>query len=104
MESNSALGQILEAAIDRMEKEPPSPKAFIIPDGHISAAWAHMARIVRCRAERQTVSLSAEYDEAKAPGQIGEVLIFLDRRSARPLVPARYCSQLHGVPKVPWKK
>jgi len=34
----------LEKAIDRFEKELPTLKSFILPGGHITAAWAHVAR------------------------------------------------------------
>ena len=49
----------LEAAIDRMEQELPALKDFILPGGHVSAAWAHVARAVCRRAERHVVRLSA---------------------------------------------
>jgi cob(I)alamin adenosyltransferase len=42
----------LETAVDRMEKYLPEIKDFIIPGGHKTAAWAHIARSVCRRVER----------------------------------------------------
>ena len=45
--------EALERAIERMEKDLPPLEGFILPGGHPSAAWAHMARTVARRAERR---------------------------------------------------
>ncbi|MFQ5772527.1 MAG: cob(I)yrinic acid a,c-diamide adenosyltransferase, partial [bacterium] len=47
----------LENAVDRLNEKLPVLKGFILPGGHITAAWAHMARTVCRRAERQVVRL-----------------------------------------------
>ena len=38
--------RFLETAIDQMEEKLPELKDFILPGGHISSAWAHVARAV----------------------------------------------------------
>lgn len=45
--------RFLETAIDRLDQKLPELKHFILPNGHPSAAWAHFARTVCRRAERQ---------------------------------------------------
>ena len=43
----------LENAIDRLDALQPDLKNFILPGGHISAAWAHVARSICRRTERR---------------------------------------------------
>jgi cob(I)alamin adenosyltransferase len=93
----------LEAAIDRMEENLPTLRSFIIPGGHGSAAYAHMARTVCRRAERHVVHLIAEGHESHAESLSG-VIIFLNRLSDYLFVLARYCNQMMGVPDTLWKK
>lgn len=47
----------LENRIDEMEKTLPELKAFILPGGHQSVSFCHIARCVCRRAERNTVGL-----------------------------------------------
>ena len=54
--------EYLETAIDSMQTELPELKGFILPNGHISAVMAHIARSVCRRAERRVVALSLEID------------------------------------------
>jgi len=52
--------KMLEQEIDRMEKELPPLKKFILPGGHITVSFCHIARTVCRRAERKIVELSSE--------------------------------------------
>lgn len=94
----------LEIHIDRMEESLPALREFILPGGHLSASWAHVARTVCRRAERSVVRLSERVEEGKRPGQLGRVLKYLNRLSDYLFVVARYCNQAVGAPDIPWNK
>jgi cob(I)alamin adenosyltransferase len=94
----------LEMGIDRMEKDLPGLREFILPGGHISASWAHVARTVCRRAERHVVRLSDRSGEGERAGQLRGVLVFLNRLSDYLFVVARYCNQIMGVPDILWNK
>jgi len=70
----------LEAAIERIEAKLPTLKSFIIPGGHGSAAFAHMARTVCRRAERHVVRLINDAQGIPRESLRG-VIIFLNRLS-----------------------
>jgi cob(I)alamin adenosyltransferase len=93
----------LEKAIDRIEKELPALNAFIIPGGHITAAWAHLARTVCRRCERKAVALLSKTFKEEAAGPYQRLLIYLNRLSDYLFVAARKCNQIHGVSDKPWK-
>jgi cob(I)alamin adenosyltransferase len=94
----------LEKAIDRMVGAMPTLKGFILPGGHISAAWAHVARTVCRRAERRVVRLYEESIESGGQGQLRGVLTYLNRLSDYLFVLARYCNMHHGVHDIEWEK
>lgn len=52
----------LENGIDNMNADLPDLKTFILPGGNESASLAHVCRTVCRRAERRTISLSAQSD------------------------------------------
>ncbi len=93
----------LEEAIDRYQKELPELKAFILPGGHITAAWSHVARTVCRRCERKAVALMGQHAKAKTDAPYQRVLVFLNRLSDYLFVLARHCNHLHGVADKPWK-
>ena len=93
----------LEGAIDKLEENLPTLRSFIIPGGHASAAYAHMARTVCRRAERHVVRLTAEAHDTN-PESLRGVITFLNRLSDYLFVFARYCNQAMGVPDTLWKK
>jgi cob(I)alamin adenosyltransferase len=95
--------KMLEQAIDRMDQDLPRLKQFLLPGGHISAAFAHIARTVCRRAERHVVLLSSESSEGKTHIELMALLTFLNRLSAYLFILARYLNWLHGVSEVPWK-
>lgn len=94
----------LEAAIDRMEQELPALKDFILPGGHVSAAWAHVARAVCRRAERHVVRLSAGTTEDESSLQLRGVITYLNRLSDYLFVLARYCNKIQGQTDRLWRK
>ena len=95
----------LELSIDRMENGLPPLKDFILPGGHITAAWAHVARTVCRRAERHVVRLS--FKSADSEGEekpYWGVIMFLNRLSDYLFMLARYLNRKEGVDESLWKK
>lgn len=92
----------IENSVDRMEAELPPLQSFLLPGGHPTAAWAHVARTVCRRAERRAQVLST-VDEDDAGQALGGVLPYLNRLSTYLFALARYCNKLHGVPDATWK-
>jgi len=93
----------LEKAIDRFEDELPVIKSFILPGGHITAAWAHVARTVCRRCERKVVPLISKSMKGKAAESYQRLLVFLNRLSDYLFVLARKCNHIHGVSDKPWR-
>jgi cob(I)alamin adenosyltransferase len=85
----------LEATIDRLERDLPQLRRFILPGGSPAGAILHLARTVCRRAERQVVGLG---DEAVAP----DVLRYLNRLSDLLFVMARAVNHEAGVPETEW--
>jgi cob(I)alamin adenosyltransferase len=73
--------KLLERAIDRMEEELVPLRAFILPRGHLSAAWAHVARTVCRRAERRMFGLFAESSADRPNKELRTALVFMNRLS-----------------------
>ena len=96
--------KILEVAIDRIDESLPTLKDFLLPGGHISAAWAHVARTVCRRAERHVVRLSATQTGSEDSEQLRDVIVYLNRLSDYLFVVARLCNKIHGLPDTLWKK
>jgi cob(I)alamin adenosyltransferase len=93
----------LERAIDRLDQDLPVLKGFILPGGHITAAWAHVARSVCRRSERKLVALIKPSLKGKAALQHRNLLVFLNRLSDYLFVLARYCNHLQGLSDKLWK-
>jgi cob(I)alamin adenosyltransferase len=89
--------QVLENEIDTMEETLPVLKNFILPGGHPTVSFCHIARCVCRRAERLAVSL--QMDEPVEP----IVLRYLNRLSDYLFVLARKIGQQLGVGEVIWK-
>jgi cob(I)alamin adenosyltransferase len=92
--------RLLELAIERIEHPLPPLQGFILPGGHPSAAWAHVARTVCRRAERRAVAIGADAGEN---GRLAAVLAWLNRLSTYLFVLARSCNVTHGVQETAWK-
>lgn len=93
--------QWLEKRIDTMEDRLEPLNAFILPGGHASAAWAHMARTICRRTERRVVKLFASQELMENGSQ--EMLAYLNRLSDYFFVLARYCNHLAGVEDEIWR-
>ena len=84
--------------IDWMNEALPPLKNFILPGGHSTVSFLHIARCVCRRAERCCVRLEAE-NERPAP----LILIYLNRLSDYLFVLARYTGHLLKIEDIPWK-
>jgi cob(I)alamin adenosyltransferase len=104
MEITGEHCKALELAIDRMVESMPALKSFILPGGHISAAWAHVARTVCRRAERRVVRLYEESIVGDGRGELWGVLTYLNRLSDYLFVLGRHCNMHHGVRDIEWEK
>ena len=94
----------LENAIDRLEDGLSKLKNFILPGGHISAAWAHVARSVCRRTERHTVILLEATGDDPTNAQIEQAVIYLNRLSDYLFVLARECNHHHGLSDIAWRQ
>jgi cob(I)alamin adenosyltransferase len=94
----------LESSMARMEDALPRLQSFVIPGGHPSAAWAHVARTVCRRAERRVAALAGESAAGAAASRAtANVLPYLNRLSGWLFDLARWCNKLHGVADISWK-
>jgi cob(I)alamin adenosyltransferase len=95
--------ETLENAIDRMDKVLPELKCFVLPGGHMTAAWSHLARTVCRRSERQIVRFLATSFNEQGSDPYQKALIYINRLSDYLFVAARYCNHVLGVPEQYWK-
>lgn len=86
----------LETEIDAINRELPPMTHFILPGGHQSVSFCHIARCICRRAERTISKLSIEQ-----PTQ-PEVLIYLNRLSDFIFVMARKLSKELKVDEIKW--
>lgn len=91
----------LEDWIDRIDGQLPPLSTFILPAGHPSAAWAHIARTVCRRAERKIVGLTDNYGTALTDS-LRNVLIYINRLSDYLFMLSRLCNHRHRVTEIPW--
>jgi cob(I)alamin adenosyltransferase len=94
--------KFLERAIDRMEEELVPLRAFILPRGHLSAAWAHVARTVCRRAERSLIGSFAKNSGDRPNKELRTALVFMNRLSDYLFVVARYCNKIRGTEEKIW--
>lgn len=88
----------LEKRIDVMTGELPPMRSFILPGGHPTVSYVHIARCVCRRAERLAVSMKEHelfIDE--------RILRYLNRLSDYLFTLARYAGHLLNAPEIPWK-
>lgn len=88
--------EVLEQAIDRMDGLLPALKNFVLPGGHQSVSFCHLARCICRRAEREVVSLSTETSVDPL------LIIYLNRLSDYLFTLARYWSMTSGAEEIPW--
>jgi len=86
-----------EARIDRLEKDLPQLKNFVLPAGCPLAAQLHVARTVCRRAERRVVALRRQADVEP------RLVRYLNRLADLLFVMARWCNRRAGVADVEWR-
>ncbi|MCB0661211.1 MAG: cob(I)yrinic acid a,c-diamide adenosyltransferase [Saprospiraceae bacterium] len=89
--------EMLEKEMDRMEKELPVLKNFILPGGHPAVSECHIARCVCRRAERNVVALAV--DEKVEP----IIITYLNRLSDYLFMLSRKIALDLGVQEVTWQ-
>ena len=87
----------LEEKIDEMNEQLPMMRSFILPGGHTTVSYCHLARVVCRRAERLVTHLQ---EEEEVPGI---VLQYLNRLSDYLFVLSRKLAQDLGAEEQPWK-
>jgi cob(I)alamin adenosyltransferase len=90
---------LLEKEMDNMNEQLPEMKSFILPGGHTTVSYCHIARCVCRRAERLSTQLSETVNAAVDP----LVLKYLNRLSDYLFVLARILSQDLHAEETPWK-
>jgi len=86
----------LENNIDEMNNKLPQMTHFILPGGHTTVSFCHIARCICRRAERNISKLNADQ-----PTQI-EILIYLNRLSDFIFVLARKLSDELNAKEIKW--
>ncbi len=87
---------VLENAIDNMESKLPPMTHFVLPGGHPTVSYCHIARCVCRRAERLAVKL--DHNEPIE----GLVIMYLNRLSDYLFVLARMLTSQLGAKEVKW--
>lgn len=87
----------LENEIDKMNEVLPEMKSFVLPGGHQSVSFCHVARCVCRRAERLVIELT---ESENVPDL---VIIYLNRLSDYLFVLSRMMTQELNANEVPWK-
>ncbi|MFH1319985.1 MAG: cob(I)yrinic acid a,c-diamide adenosyltransferase [Bacteroidota bacterium] len=86
----------LEKEIDKMNESLPEMRSFVIPGGHTTVSFCHIARCVCRRAERTVTQLSGE-------NYVPELIIkYLNRLSDYLFILSRKFSQVLNVKEIPW--
>lgn len=87
----------LERRIDAMEANLEPMKSFVLPGGHPSVSYGHVARTVCRRAERLIVAL----DQTATVDAV--VIQYMNRLSDYLFVLCRYMTKELAAPETPWK-
>jgi cob(I)alamin adenosyltransferase len=88
---------LLEKEIDAMEAQLPPMKSFVLPGGHQSVSFCHVARTVCRRAERLVIALDAQ-EKVEGP-----VVQYLNRLSDYLFMLSRKMTAELGAEETPWK-
>ena len=88
---------LLEREMDKMNDSLPEMKSFILPGGHTTVSYCHIARCVCRRAERMTIHLAETSFVADL------VIKYLNRLSDYLFVLSRKLSQDLHTKEIPWK-
>jgi cob(I)alamin adenosyltransferase len=93
----------LETGIDEMEKTLAPLRDFILPGGHPSACWGHVARTVCRRAERRVIAMLETTEAGPEEEGLARVGAYLNRLSDYLFVLARYCNHINGYADTLWE-
>ena len=88
---------LLENEIDKMNDELPPLRVFVLPGGHQSVSFCHLARCVCRRAERLAIGLQEESFVAEL------VIQYLNRLSDYLFVLSRKMAHELNAEEMPWK-
>ena len=88
---------LLEQEMDKMDESLPEMKSFVLPGGHTTVSYCHIARCVCRRAERLTIHLSENSFVADL------VIKYLNRLSDYLFVLSRKLSLDLQANEIPWK-
>lgn len=86
----------LEQEMDKMDKDLPEMKSFILPGGHINVSFCHVARCICRKAERLAIRLSDSVPVEPI------IIRYLNRLSDYLFVLSRKVGMELGVDEVPW--
>lgn len=87
----------LEKEIDEMDAKLPPMKSFVLPGGHTSVSYCHIARTVCRRAERLVIRLGQQENVSPL------VVKYLNRLSDYFFVLSRMVALELNAPETPWK-
>jgi cob(I)alamin adenosyltransferase len=88
---------LLEKEMDAMNETLPEMRSFVLPGGHSTVSYCHIARCVCRRAERNTIHLAEENFVADL------VVKYLNRLSDYLFVLSRKFTMDLGAQETPWK-
>jgi cob(I)alamin adenosyltransferase len=88
---------LLEKKMDLMNETLPEMRSFLLPGGHTTISYCHIARCVCRRAERATIRLAENEFVADL------VVKYLNRLSDYLFVLSRRLSSDLKAPEIPWK-
>jgi cob(I)alamin adenosyltransferase len=89
--------ELLENQLDKMNEVLPEMRHFILPGGHTTISYCHLARCVCRRAERNVIHLhESEYVNEM-------VIVYLNRLSDYLFVLARFIAHQMNVTEIAWK-
>jgi cob(I)alamin adenosyltransferase len=92
--------EMLEEEIDKMEKDLPPLRSFILPGGHTTVSYCHITRNVCRRAERLAIKVQNQFKHSE------KVIQYLNRLSDYLFVLSRkftidlYAREIHWKPRV----
>lgn len=88
--------EVLEKSIDKMDEELEPMKFFVLPGGHQTVSFCHIARCVCRRAERLVVELNEHAEQNPV------IISYLNRLSDYLFVYSRYLTVKLKAEEIPW--
>ncbi|PLX15405.1 MAG: ATP:cob(I)alamin adenosyltransferase [Marinilabiliales bacterium] len=88
--------EILEKEIDKMNEGLPPLTSFILPGGHPTVSYCHIARNVCRRSERLSIKVQSQYKNSE------KVIQYLNRLSDYLFVLSRKLSMDLNAKEIPW--